>query len=195
MALTIATPLQDALEAYERYGIALFTFNLGGVVYGLWTGQGEKTISGVTYRAGGSVIEFDDIDQNADGSVVEVTLKLSAQPDKGLTSDVIQTFYDEDWQFGRVHIQIGMQNPADESIFGLVTLIKGAITNAPWEQDLTTDSLEVVISSTAIRTAENGGKYRNQATQKAIDPSDTSLVGIGSLGGAIKKDLKWNQTA
>lgn len=195
MALTIATPMQDALDAYERYGLALFTFNLGGVVYGLWTGQGEKTINSVTYKAGGSVIEFDDIDQNADGSVVEVTLRLSADPDKGLTSDLLQTFYDEDWQFGRVHIQIAMQNPADESIYGVVTLIRGVITNAPWEQDRDTNSLEVVISSNAIRMAENGGKYRNQATQKHIDATDTSLVGIGSLGGAVTKDLKWNQTA
>lgn len=193
MAHTIGTPFQNALDAYERYGVVLFTFAFGTGTYGLWTGPGEITYNGLVYRAGGSILEIDDIELNNDGSVAEFTLSLGAQPDKGLTNDVLATFYDEDWHLRPVTTQLAMVNPDTYQPYGVVTILDGFAYEAPLRKGRETNRIEARIVSKTIKLSEMGGKYRNDATQNEIDPTDTSLVDIGTLGGFVKRDLKWGQ--
>lgn len=193
MPITISGPLQAALDDPERYAAVLMTFVLGPNTYGLWNGPGSVTYNTITYLNGGSAIEISDIDQNADGSVGSLKLKLNTAPDKGLTTDVIQTFYDEDWQFGHVTIQLGMRDPVTGEIIGVVTLINGVITDAPFTEGPSGAFIELEVTSKTIKLTETGGKYRNSSTQKALDLTDTSMEGIGSLGGAVEKELKWGQ--
>src|SRR5690606_17937087 len=108
MAISITTDLQNALNEPERYGFVMMTFVFGPNTYGLWTGPDAVSHGGILYRTGGSAIEASNVQQNTDGSVAELTLKLNTAPDKGLDVDILQTFYDEDWQFGHVTVQIGL---------------------------------------------------------------------------------------
>lgn len=193
MAINIGTTLQNALDDPERYGVVLLTFILGTQTYGIWTGPGNITYNTVLYVNGGSLIEADDVEQNTDGSVVELTLKLGTHPDKGLSQDILETFYDEDWQFGRVIIQIALRDPDTGDIVGAVTLIRGVIVEAPETIGPNGAYIAARVTSQTIKQSESGGLYRNASTQKALDPDDTSLIGIGNLGGAITKDLKWGQ--
>jgi hypothetical protein len=193
MAINISTELQEALDNPERYGVILITATLGSNVFGFWTGGGVVTYNTIPYYNAGSVIEVDDVQQNADGSVAELTLRLNSQPDKGLADDVLESFYDEAWQFGRVVIQEALLDPITREIVGAVTLIRGVIIEAPEHIGPDGTYIAVRVTTSAIKLSENGGMYRNASTQKALDPADTSLEGIGNLGGAITKEMKWGQ--
>lgn len=193
MAINISTDLQNALNNPERYGAVLLTFTLGSNVYGLYNGTSKLTYNTIDYYGGASVLEVDNIQEAADGSVSELVLRLNAQPDKGLTVDVLQSFYDEDWQFGRVHIQFGLLHPETGAPIGLTTLLKGSIFEAPLKKGPRGHLIEARVVSQSVKLSENGGRYRNSATQRLFDPTDTSMDGIGSLGGATKKELKWGQ--
>ncbi len=193
MAINISTDLQNALDNPERYGVILVTATLGANTFGFWTGGGTITYNTVLYVNAGSLIEADDVQQNADGSVAELTLRLNAQPDKGLTDDVLESFYEEDWQFGRIVIQEALLDPVTREIVGAVTLIRGVIVDAPETVGPDGTFIEVRVTTSAIKLSESGGMYRNSSTQKALDGDDTALEGIGNLGGAITKELKWGQ--
>lgn len=194
MAYDISTALQNALDSPERYGAVFLTFQLGPNTYGFWTGQGSIVYNSITYYNGGSLFELEDIQQDIDGSVNECNLKLSTAPDKGLDTDVLLSFYDEDWQFGRVVIQLAMLDPETGVPIGAITFIRGVIYEAPFTRDVKSDYISARVVSQSIKLSENGGIYRNDATQHRLDSDDTSLVGIGSLGGATKKKLKWGQS-
>lgn len=193
MALTIPAPLQTALDGYERYGIVLITFEFGTGTYGLHTGQGEFTYNGLVYRGGGSLLDVSELEMNADGTVAELTLTLGTQPKIGISADILQTFYDEDWHMRQVTFQLGMLDPLTGLPYGLITLIQGVIYQAPYTKGKEADKIAGRIVSRTQKLSESGDKYRNAATQKLIDPSDTSLVDIGSLNGFITRELKWGQ--
>lgn len=193
MAIPLTTALQDALNDPERYGVVFFTFEMGSGTYGLFTGQGELPYNGITYRAGGSVLDVTDLQQNADGSIAEFTLSLSEAPDKGITADIMLTFYSEDWHMRELVLQLGMMNPDTGQPIGLATLFNGFMYQAPFKQSPKGAKIDLRCVSQSIIMAQSGNKYRNDATQKKLDPADTSLVDIGLLGGAVKKDLKWGQ--
>lgn len=190
MAHSLSTQMRDALADYDRIGAILFTFEFGTGTYGLWTGGGEQEYNGVVYRDGGSVLEINNIELNDDGSVAEFTIALGVQPDKGLTSDVLATFYEEDWHLRPVTVQLAMVDPELLTIIGTITLLRGLIYQAPFKKG---SRIEGRIVSQTIRMSESGNKYRNASTQAQIDATDTSLVGIGTLGGFTTKELLWGQ--
>jgi hypothetical protein len=193
MAFSISTQFQDALDAYERYGVVFFTFSFGTGTYGLHSGPGEIPYNGLTYRGGASVLNIGNIELQDDGSVAEFTISLSTSPEKGLTSDILSTFYDEDWHMRPVTVQLAMVDPDTYQPHGIVTILEGIIYEAPLKKGLKSAKIEGRIVSKTIRMSESGGKYRNTATQTLLDPTDTALVGIGNLGGFTEKDLKWGQ--
>lgn len=193
MALTLDTDFQDAIDNPERYGVVLFTFVFGSGTYGLWTASGERTIGGVVYKAGGSVLELSNITQAADGSVSSATLTLSTQPDKGLTSDILVSFYDEDWHNKPVTIEVGLFNPDTRVLVGTLPLFNGVMTSAPYTEGPNKASIMANLTSKNIELSGTGGAYRNAQSQKRIDPNDTSLANIGVLSSTITKSLKWGQ--
>ncbi len=193
MAYDISTQLQEALDSPERYSAVFLTFVLGPETYGFWTGQGTITYNSIQYNNGGSLFELDDIQMDADGSTNECILSLSTSPDKGLTSDVLLAFYAEQWQFGRVTIQLAMLDPETGEPIGAITFIRGVIYEAPYKRGGSKEVISARVVSQTIKLSENGGIYRNAATQKRLDATDTALEGIGTLGGAVKKKLKWGQ--
>lgn len=193
MALSLSTAFRNAIQSSERYGAVLFTFEFGDGTYGLWTAEGERVYNGITYRAGGSVLELSDIEGNADGSVAECTLTLSTDPDKGLTDDILVTFYDSDWHNRPVTIEVAMMDPDTRAIVGSQILFRGIMAAAPYKENADKSRIEALLSSKSIALSANGGQYRNDVTQKLLDATDNSLLGIGSLNGSISKDLKWGQ--
>lgn len=194
MAYTIPALVQDQLDLPERYSAVLLSFVLGSNTYAFWTGAGDKFYNGLTYKTGGSLIEIPSFDQNADGSVTECTLKLSTSPDKGLDDDVLMTFYDDEWQFGRVSIQLAYLDPDTLDPLGTILFIRGVIYEAPYRRSLSSGSyIEARVVSQGIKLSENGGRYRNAATQLKLDPTDTSIEGIGAVGASVIKQLKWGQ--
>lgn len=190
MAHTISTAMEDALVDYERIGALLFTFEFGTGTYGLWTGGGEYEYNGIIYRDGGSLLEIGNIELNDDGSVAEFTISLGVQPNKGLTSDVLATFYEEDWHLRPVTVQLAMVDPDLLTIIGAITLLRGLVYQAPFKKEA---RIEGRIVSQTIKMSEAGNKYRNDSTQQQIDNTDTSLIGIGTLGGFTTKKLLWGQ--
>jgi len=192
MALSLSTPLQDALDDTEGNLVALLTFDFG-TVYGLWTGQGEITYNSVIYRAGGSLIELPEISENADGSVEELTLALSAAPDKGITPDVLAALFSETWHLRPVTIQIGLLDPDAGTLIGVFTKFRGRVEEASFIEGPDADRIEAKCSSVSIDLSVPGALYRNAATQTRFDAADTSLADIGTLNGAIEKEQYWGQ--
>lgn len=194
MAFSISSDLANAFADPERYGVVLLTFQLGSEVYGLWNGQGTRVYNTIPYHSGAQLVEVGDIDQRTDGSVTSWELKLSTAPDKGLTVDDFASFYDEDWQMGHVTVQLGMRHPQTDEIIGVVMIFAGFISEAPLLEGLDSQFISLHLLDESARLSETGAGYRNDATQKLLDDTDTSLVAIGNLSGPISKDLKWGQS-
>ena len=198
MAYSLSTQLQAALDDSERYSAVLVSVQMGANTYGFWTGQDVLPYNGIDYVAAGSLVNIADIEQLADGSVSECKIKLGLDPEKDFTdgeiNDAILSFYDEDWQFARVVIQLAMLDPVTLDPIGIVTFMRGVIYEAPLDIDADTNYIEARVVSQNIKLSENGGIYRNNATQARIDPSDTALKDIGSIGAAIVRQLKWGQS-
>jgi hypothetical protein len=193
MAISLSTAMQNALNDYERYGVVLITFEFGTGVYGLWTGLGEITYNGIVYKAGASLLEISNIENNADGSVSELTISLNTDPNKIVTSDILATFYDEDWHMKPVTIQLGLINPDTLGLIGVTTFFRGRVEEAPFEEGPEGASIKGRCVSRSIELSKGGNLYRNEQNQKRFDPNDTGLNGIGTLNGAINRDLKWGQ--
>lgn len=192
MAISISAAFQNALDADEREVVGLFVFEFGTGTYALWTGANEIMHNGLVYRAGGSLIEVGEIDQNVDGAVGRLELQLSADPEKGITDDVLVRLFDEDWHNKPVSIQTGLLDPETGQIAYSSVAFRGRLENAELVEG-EVNRIEAVCVSTSIDLSRSGGGYRNDSTQKLIDPNDTSLEGIGTLGGALEKDAKWGQ--
>ncbi len=190
---TFSTALQNALNDPERYGFVLLTFTLGSNVYGIWTGQGEVTYNGIVYRGGGSLIDADDVQDNGDGSIGEMTLSLSESPDKGISVDVLSSFFSEDWHMQSVVLELGMLDPDTGLPIDSFVLFDGVIAQAPLRKGTGKFRLELRLISRAYKLSEAGGKYRNVQTQALVDDTDTSLVDIGIYGTTRQKELKWGQ--
>jgi hypothetical protein len=192
MALSISPAMQAALAAGQGALAALYTFEFGTGTYGFWTGLGTKVHNGVTYVASGSLIEVPSIEQRADGSVSEVTIELSAAPDKGITPDVLESLYAEDWHLRPVTIQIAVLDPETYGIIGTQTLFRGQIDSAPYQRQ-PEPRIQARCLSRAIDLTRPGNLYRNSATQRRFDPNDKGLDGIGALNGVLQRGIKWGQ--
>lgn len=195
MAQIIPPELQAALGDYERYAALLFTAEFGTGTYGLWTGPGKVNYNGLEYLAGGSILEISGVEFNGDGSVAELTISLGTQPAKGITPDILATFYDEAWHMRPVTIQMAMCNPDTYQPIAAVTIIHGQLVQAPLKKGIGKAGSKILgrVVSLANKMAETGNKYRNNAIQQLLDPTDTSLQDIGNLGGFVEKDLLWGQ--
>lgn len=190
--MSLSTAFQNGLDDSERYGVVLLTFEFAET-HGYWTGLGTITFNSIEYNAGASVFDVDDIQQNGDGSVSELVLSLSAQPDKGLTTDVLVALYNEDWHLKPVTIQLGLIDPDTGALIGVTTMFRGILDTAPYEEAIGTGSIKAHCVSRSIDLSVGGNLYRNQSTQERFDPDDTSLDAIGTLNGATKKELYWGQ--
>lgn len=193
MARTISTDLRAALNDPARNMVALFTFEFGEGTEGLWTGAGEVEYSGVTYRAGGSVIDVSDIEQSADGSVGEMTLTLSEAPEKGLTTDVLVSLYDYTWHLKPITVQLAFRDPVTLEFVGVQTFFRGLMDEANYTEGPDSAKITAKCVSRSIDLSAAGNLYRNAATQARFDSADTSLNDIGTLNGALEKDSYWGQ--
>lgn len=185
--------MQNALNDFERHGVVFITFEFGTGTYGLWTGLGEIEYNGIIYKAGASVLDVSDIENNADGSVSELTITLNTDPGKIITSDILIQLYDEDWHMRPVTIQLGLIDPDTQALIGVQTFFRGRIEEAPYEEGLDGASIKARCVSRSIELSKGGNLYRNSSTQKRFDPTDTGLNGIGTLNGAVNRDIKWGQ--
>jgi hypothetical protein len=192
MALSLSPAVQAALSAGQGALAALYTFEFGSGTYGFWTGLGAKIHNGVTYHASGSVIEVSAIEQRNDGSVSELTISLAAAPDKGITPDVLEALYDEDWHLKPVTVQIAILDPDSYAIIGTQTLFRGIVDSAPYQRQPEA-RIEARCQSRAIDLTRPGNLYRNASTQKRFDATDRGLEGIGALNATLQRGIKWGQ--
>lgn len=194
MAINISPALQNALNSNQRNAVIFVTFEFGTGTYGLWTGLGQITYNGVLYQAGASILDVSNIENNADGSVSELTLTLNTDPGKNITSDILVQLYNEDWHMRPVTIQTGLIDPDTLALIGVQTFFRGRVEEAPYEEGPEIASIKARCVSRSIELSKGGNLYRNSSTQKRFDPTDTGLNGIGTLNGAINKDIKWGQS-
>lgn len=192
MPRSISTSFKESMADPSRNLVAMYVFEFGTGTYALWTGPGETTFNGLVFRAGGSVIDIAVFEESEDGSVPNMVLELSALPEKGITDDVLMRLFDEDWHMKRVTVMVGKYDPATGDVVEAAKFFGGRIEDAVFEEGQTS-MIKANCASTSIDLSIPGGSYRNDATQRQIDPTDSSLVGIGTLNGAVKKDAKWGQ--
>ncbi|MGJ8529812.1 hypothetical protein [Maritalea sp.] len=193
MARSISSDFKAKLADPSRNLVALYVFEFGTGTYALWTGSGQTTFNGLLFQSGGSVIDVDELEESSEGTVSRMVLKLSASPEKGITDDVLVRLYDEDWHMKLVTLMLGHLDRKTGLVVEASTLFRGRIEDAPFEESPNGAVITANCVSKSIDLSVPGGQYRNDATQKLIDPTDTSLVGIGTLNGAVKKDARWGQ--
>lgn len=183
--------MQAALDDRSANLALLYTFEFA-TTYGLWTGKGETLHNGVWFRAGGSLIDPTVPAQSKGGAVSKMTLTLSSAAHKDISDDVLSRLFDEDWHMSRVSLQLATVDPAFSTILDAVMLFRGRIEHAELVKG-PQSKIVAKCASIAIDLSRPGGLYRNDASQKRFDATDTSLEGIGTLNGAIQRESKWGQ--
>src|SRR5690606_26896305 len=114
----------------------------------------------------GSVLELSNIEDAGDGSISEMTITLSAAPNKGLTVDVLSSFYDEDWHMQPIMVELGFRDPSTGEIIDTVVAFDGLMFQAPWRIGTGAGSkIQLRCVSNATKMSESGSKFRNAQTQ------------------------------
>jgi len=190
--MSLSQAFLDAVKSPSRSAAVLLTFEFGTGTYGFWTGNGSRFYNGLKYSAGGSIFDISDIVQEGDGSVSELTIGLSTHP--GIGVEVLEDLYNEDWHLRPVTIQLAMLDPRTDQIVAIQNVFRGILDTAPFTESEGQAEIQARCLSKSIELSKGGNLYRNDATQDRYDPEDTSLETIGTLNGALKKELHWGQS-
>ncbi len=83
----------------------------GSGPYGFWTDIGEVTTGGITYRGTGKSLSASSTVGVGDLSIPGLQLTLS-----GIDTDVMDTFFQEDWHQKNVTVSIGLLSPANRNL-------------------------------------------------------------------------------
>jgi hypothetical protein len=197
---TFSTAATDALSSGAFWKARFFRFHWG-VNYGFWDGDTDITPTGsnidadalnFTFKAGGSLIEFQHDQVGLDASAPKFTMRLRAIRDTALSPDVLGTIRSQPYHRKRVSVFHGLLNNADRSIIHIVLFARGYIDEIPMFREPDGDGnmqayLQGSVENNIIEWNRRGAHDRNDESQRLTFPGDKGL----SNRDRTSKALKW----
>ena len=99
------TALLSALEGTDVQPFYAVEFELDTAPIRLWTGYGDKVISGDTYTGSGNLLTIDGFEEIADLSAKSITISVS-----GIPSDLIEDALTEPYQRRPCRVYFGTRD-------------------------------------------------------------------------------------
>lgn len=161
----------------DRYDEAGYT---GDRAIRLWTGLGERTITGKTYVGGGGVLQISGLEEAADLSAKGASVTLS-----GISPSIMSLALSEPYQGRFVRILLGeaSQSSTMEVFSGLIDKMDIAHSSESVTITLTIESKLVTLQRSNIR------RYTS-ANHKLRHPTDTFFDAVSSLAD---KEIVWGR--
>ncbi len=171
MTRDISTTLLTALNADTvsvYYAVELF-FDSGTVR--LWTGIGNKSISGNVYTGTGSLLSISAIEETSDLGAKNATIMLS-----GIDSAIVSIALTEPYQGRNCKIYLGVDGITD-----VVTLFSGIMDVMTIEDSGETSTIVLTVESKIISLDRVVPLRYTEEVQQAKWPSDTFFSYVAKL--------------
>ena len=174
-----STDTQNALagSAIVRRGMILFDFPSG--YYGFWDGSGPFTYNSITHQGGAQAFEVELGEENLDLASSKVTLRLKANPELGLTPDVLSTIENENYHQRPVTISRALFDKDTGALISVTPIRRGKVDMVEHIKDGTDYTIVGHIESRSLDYSKRGTAMRSDAEQKAISPGDRGLEYAG----------------
>lgn len=129
----------------------------------MWTGFGDRTINGATFRGSGDIIGFGPVEEVLRLEAKSATLTLSAVP-----SDVLQTILAEPWQGRPGRIFLG-----DVSVSAVMVAYSGRVDKLDPIIGPSTSIVNVTLESLLRKKDRPGGRRLTKESQRRRHPTDS----------------------
>jgi len=180
MSRTVPANLLTALAQKEVQPFYAVEFLFDGGDVRLWTGYGERTISGETYVGGGSLLNIQGLGEVADLSAKKITISLSGVP-SGLVSLAIQ----EPYQRRVCRVYFGAAN-----VTQVVEVFSGQVNGMPIEDSGDSSTITATIDSKLVETGKASNRRYTSENQKARFAGDTFFDYVNAIQDA---DIVWGR--
>lgn len=173
-------PTQAALAAsgIVRRGMILFQFPSGN--YGFWDGGEPIVYNSITFKPGGQLIEVNAGEQTLGLDANAITLKLYANPDGGLTPNVLATIEAEDYAQRPVTIYKAIFNADTRALISVIPVWRGYVDTIIHHIG-EPHYIEGRCQSRSIDYTKRGTALASNAQQQQISPGDLGLEYAGTI--------------
>lgn len=179
----------DQEAALAAAGIVIrdmLLFDLASGYYGFWTGQGIRVWNTIDFLGVGSLIQVSRENENTSLEAGAVVATLRAQPDLGLTANILASIENEAYKNRPVTIYRALLNRTTWAfIDDPIILWKGIIDYFSHDEGADGDYvLTCHMESRAIDYTRRGAAVRSSAQQILVSSGDKGFDFVGVAGTA-----------
>lgn len=182
----ITVDQQAALEAAGIIMRSMILFDFPSGYYGFWTGIGIKTWNSIEFVGSGSLIEVNRDDENIALEASAVTATLRANPELGITADILASIESENYRNRPVTIYRALLNKTTlQFIDDPIVVWKGLVDRFSHEESSEGEYVLVGhFESRAIDYTRRGAAVRSSAQQNLVSAGDLFFDYVGYAGQA-----------
>lgn len=182
MARDLPAGMASAItEKVIRYGCFL-EFDFPSGFLRLWSGRGEKTLSGVVYQGAGELLSISPVDETTEVGAAGLTMTMS-----GLPPDVLSIALTENYRGRKCKFVLALFNEAWEVTFAYVAF-GGRMDVMVIEEGAETVSISVKAENRLVDLGRPRMLRYTPAEQQRLFPGDTSMRWVARLA---ERPLPW----
>lgn len=171
MARAVPEEIITALSQPEVQPFYAVEFLFDTAPIRLWTGIGERVISGETYIGAGSLLGFSGLEEVSDLSARGVTINLG-----GISGEIVSLALTEPYQKRRCRILFGTVDTTS-----VVEVFSGLVNTMPIEDSGDSSIIVVQVDSKLIETERSSGRRYTSESQKSRYAGDTFFDYLAAL--------------
>ncbi|MFC5423050.1 hypothetical protein ACFPOB_26220 [Bosea eneae] len=174
-----------------RIEMMLFDFPAPTGQKAFFSGQGEFTWSGITFRGAGNLFQLSAIGGVSDGTAVGLAIRLNGDARAGLDASVFASIETIQYRNAPVLVWRGYLHPTTYALLSVEPVFRGRLDTI--EHNVTEGGdvyMQAAVESGAIDLGRSGYRMRTDADQRLIDPSDGSLRHVQST---VSQEVKWGK--
>lgn len=174
------TQARHADPAQTEFAMVLFDFPSG--YYGFWEGGQPLIWNTFTFKPGAQLIEIDAGAQTSAMEATTLTLRLYANPDAGLTANVLSTIEAEAYHQRPVTFYEACMNPDTLALVSVTPIWRGYVDQVRHEVDGRGRHLVGTLESRGLDYAKRGTAVASHAQQQLIYSGDLGMQYCGVVG-------------
>lgn len=180
MSRIVPSSILTALSQPEVQPFYAIEFSFDSGTIRLWTGYGDRTISGQTYTGSGSLLTISGMEEVADMSAKSTTVTLS-----GIPAELVSLALQEPYQNRPCRILFGVANSTD-----IVESFSGFMDKMTLEDSGDSASISMVIESKWVKLDRVNIRRYTSESQKSRYPNDTFFDYVSDLQD---KEILWGR--
>lgn len=163
MSRTVPAAILTALAQPEVEPFYAVDITLDSGSLRIWTGYGDRTIDGVVFTGGGSLVGISGLEEVADLSAKEVTLTIG-----GVDPSTVAIALTEPYQRRKVRILFGVRNVSD-----FVEVFSGSLNQMIIEDSPDSATISVTVDSRLVELEGASNRRYTSESHKNRHASDT----------------------